>query len=103
MHRRQQAQVVAADQRSHIRFAEPSPQDEVVSAELMAGASAKGLGANDPKAINFDSHTRNFEDVVSAIRAGRAPSVDGHEARRAVALICAIYESARNGGARVTL
>jgi predicted dehydrogenase len=63
----------------------------------------KGLGANDPKAINFESHMRNFEDVVSAIREGRSPSVDGHEARRAVALICAIYESARNNGAKVTL
>jgi predicted dehydrogenase len=46
---------------------------------------------------------RNFEDVVTAIREGRSPSVDGREARRAVALICAIYESARNNGAKVTL
>jgi predicted dehydrogenase len=69
----------------------------------MQGSVGKGLGANDPKAINFESHMRNFEDVVGAIREGRSPSVDGHEARRAVALICAIYESARNHGAKVTL
>ncbi|HRQ88034.1 MAG TPA: gfo/Idh/MocA family oxidoreductase, partial [Bacteroidia bacterium] len=84
-------------------FAEPAPQDDIVRAELMQGAVGKGLGANDPKAINFESHQRNFEDVVRAIREGRPPRVDGHEARRAVALICAIYESARNGGARVAL
>ena len=84
-------------------FAESAPEDEQVRAELMQGSDAKGLGANDPKAINFTGHKLNFEDVVKAIKEGRSPSVDGREARRAVALICAIYESARNNGAKVTL
>ncbi len=93
-----------ADERFRVwDFAESTAQDDVVRAELMQGAVGKGLGANDPKAINFESHTRNFEDVVRAIQAGVTPRVDGHEARRAVALICAIYESARNGGAKVSL
>ncbi|MCC6884820.1 MAG: Gfo/Idh/MocA family oxidoreductase [Verrucomicrobiales bacterium] len=83
-------------------FSEPQPEDEEVRATLMQGA-ARGLGANDPSAINFTGHLRNFEDVVRAIEAGRAPSVSGEEARRAVALICAIYESARNGSVRVDL
>jgi len=69
----------------------------------MQGSQVRGVGANDPKAINFLGHQRNFEDVVSAIREGREPSVDGTEARKAVALIRAIYESARLGGARVEL
>jgi predicted dehydrogenase len=34
---------------------------------------------------------------VDAIRANRAPKVDGREGRKAVDLICAIYESARTG------
>lgn len=84
-------------------FAESAPEDEQVRTELMQGSDAKGLGANDPKAINFTGHKLNFEDVVKAIKEGRSPSVDGREARRAVALICAIYESARNNGAKVTL
>lgn len=84
-------------------FAESSPDDEEVRSTLMQGSEAKGLGANDPSTINFTGHQRNFEDVVEAIREGRSPSVDGQEARRAVALICAIYESAKNDGARVTL
>lgn len=83
-------------------FAEARPEDEEIRATLMQGA-ARGLGANDPSAINFTGHRRNFEDVVQAIQDGRAPSVSGEEARRAVALICAIYESARNGSARVDL
>ncbi|MEM9281918.1 MAG: Gfo/Idh/MocA family oxidoreductase [Verrucomicrobiota bacterium] len=84
-------------------FATPSPEDEEVKATLMQGSEAKGLGANDPSAINFTGHQLNFEDVVSSIQEGRSPSVSGQEARRAVALICAIYESAKNGGRKVTL
>tara|TARA_R110002096_G_scaffold292704_10_gene487164 strand:- start:21 stop:1067 length:1047 start_codon:yes stop_codon:yes gene_type:complete len=84
-------------------FAESAPEDKVVEAELMQNSEAKGLGANDPSAINFTGHQLNFEDVVSAIQEGRPPSVRGQEARRAVALICAIYESAKNGGAKVCL
>lgn len=84
-------------------FAEAQPGDEEVQATLMMNSEGGGLGANDPKAINFTGHQRNFEDVVSAIREGRPPKVDGTEARRAVALICAIYESAKNGGKRVEL
>ena len=83
-------------------FAESRPSDEEVRRTLMKGAAA-GLGANDPKAINFTGHLRNFEDVVAAIQAGRAPLVDGREARKPVALIEAIYESSRNKGARIEL
>ncbi len=81
-------------------FAESAPEDEYVHAKLMASDDAHkvGLGANDPNAINFTGHQRNFEEVVNAINEGRRPSVDCHEARKAVALICAIYESARNDG-----
>lgn len=77
-------------------FQESSPEDESIRSSLMLGSQVKsGIGANDPKAINFSGHQRNFEDVVDAIRHGRPPKVSGQEARRAVALICAIYQSAR--------
>tara|TARA_B100000927_G_scaffold68643_5_gene54322 strand:- start:6210 stop:7256 length:1047 start_codon:yes stop_codon:yes gene_type:complete len=84
-------------------FAEPAPEDALILEELMQDSEAKGLGANDPSAINYTGHQLNFEDVVQAIQDGRQPSVGGQEARRAVALICAIYESARNGGIKVSL
>jgi len=83
-------------------FAEGRDEDEEIRRTLATGAAA-GLGANDPKAINFTGHQRNFEDVAAAIREGRAPLVDGREARKAVALICAIYDSARDGGKPVAL
>jgi len=79
-------------------FKTPAPVDEYVHANLMASDDAVGLGANDPNAINFTGHQRNFEEVVNAINENRRPSVDCYEARKAVALICAIYESARNDG-----
>lgn len=84
-------------------FVEPAPEDASIRTELMQGSEAKGLGANDPSAINYTGHQLNFEDVVQAIQDGRQPSVVGQEARRAVALICAIYESAKNGGTKVYL
>ena len=38
-----------------------------------------------------------FEDFIAAVRAGRRPSLDGHEGRKAVAIIEACYKSARTG------
>jgi len=83
-------------------FEEAAEEDESIRSTLMEG-SAQGLGANDPNAINFLGHQRNFEEFVSAIEEGRRPSVDGHEALKAVELICAIYESARNDSKRIIL
>lgn len=83
-------------------FTETVPADAFVKENLMTG-SDKGLGANDPSAINVTGHIRNFEEVVNSIHEGRVPVVNALEARKAVALICAIYESARQDGKRVTL
>ena len=83
-------------------FMDEDPADAGVHATMMKGQEA-GLGANDPTAINFDGHQKNFEEVVTAIREGRASSVNAVEARKAVALICAIYESAQNDGRKVVL
>lgn len=84
-------------------FQEETEADERIRAELMISSGAKGLGANDPSAIDFGGHQRNFQDVVDAIDKGQTPLVDGAEARKAVALINAIYESARNGSKRVVI
>jgi UDP-N-acetyl-2-amino-2-deoxyglucuronate dehydrogenase len=52
-------------------------------------------GASDPRAIGTAGHRLQFEDFVSAIREDRPPRIDGTEARSAVAIITAIYRSAR--------
>jgi len=79
-------------------FKTPAPADDYVKQNLMASEDAQGLGANDPNAINFTGHQKNFEDVVNAIKTGTKPSTDAHEARKAVSVIRAIYESAQNDG-----
>lgn len=84
-------------------FLEPAKQDSYVLEKLMNTSEVAGLGANDPSAINFTGHQRNFEEVIAAIHEGRDPTVSGMEARKAVALICAIYESARNDGCWVSV
>lgn len=84
-------------------FQDETEEDERIRAELMIGSGVKGLGANDPSAIDFGGHQRNFQNVVDAIQQGSAPLVDGAEARKAVALINAIYQSAQNGSQRIEL
>ena len=54
-------------------------------------------GAADPKAISHEGHRRQLADFVAAVRENRAPKVDGREGKKAVDLICAIYESNRTG------
>ena len=83
-------------------FMEEKPEDAEIQSTLMKGQEA-GLGANDPSAINFYQHQRNFEEVVNAIAEGREPTTSASEARKPVALITAIYESAQNDGKRVFL
>jgi predicted dehydrogenase len=63
--------------------------------------SAPGLGANNPSAIGHLQHQRNFEEIVAAIHAGREPATSASAARRAVAVIEAIYQSASDGGKRI--
>lgn len=83
-------------------FKNPNSEDEEIKKNLMSG-SEKGLGANDPGAINFLGHQRNFEDVVEAIETGRKPLITGEEAMKSVVLIDAIYRSARDGGKWIEL
>ena len=83
-------------------FRNEQPEDNEIRSTLMKGQEA-GLGANDPSAINFYQHQRNFEEVVNAIKEGREPTVSASEARKPVAVIRAIYESAQNDGKKVYL
>lgn len=83
-------------------FMKEHPEDAKIKATLMTGGEG-GLGANDPSAIDFFQHQRNFEEVVHAIKEGREPTTSAAEARKSVALITAIYESADNKGKMITL
>lgn len=94
--------VFLADDRFRVwEFAEETAEDDRIRETLGTQAEGAGAGAADPGAIDFSWHQRNFEDALAAIDAGRPPAIDGREARRAVALIRAIYESAADGGRKV--
>ena len=84
-------------------FADETEADRQIRAEFGVSSVAAGAGAADPSAIDFRWHQRNFEDALAALRNGRRPSIDGREARRSVALVRAIYDSAAAGGERITV
>jgi predicted dehydrogenase len=67
-----------------------------------AGEPSAVGGANDPTAIGDDGHRVQIADLLAAIEEGREPLVSGVEARNALELVLAVYESARRG-AMVTL
>lgn len=79
-------------------FAKKRKADEKIHA-AMAGRKSGGGGAADPAAIGHHGHTRQFQDVLNAIKKGTKPLVDGIEGRRSVELILAIYKAAETGKA----
>jgi UDP-N-acetyl-2-amino-2-deoxyglucuronate dehydrogenase len=60
--------------------------------------ASAGAGAS-PTGISVIGHTRILDDFAAAVREGRAPLVPGEEGRRSLALVLAVYESARTGRA----
>ncbi|HTL31271.1 MAG TPA: Gfo/Idh/MocA family oxidoreductase [Tepidisphaeraceae bacterium] len=59
-----------------------------------------GAQAN-PAAISGDLHGRNISAILSAWANGQEAETNGPESRKPVAIVVAMYESARNGGAAV--
>jgi UDP-N-acetyl-2-amino-2-deoxyglucuronate dehydrogenase len=77
--------VVAADLRT--------PQPDLVSTPVESAA-----GASSPQLATATPHRRVLEDFTRAIRERRPPACDGHEGRRSLALVEAVYAAARAGG-----
>lgn len=76
-------------------FAESQPEDQAIR-EKYSQTETTG-GASDPMAIPYDNHTSNIRAFLTAIENGTPFEIDGPEARKAVAIIHAIYESNRSG------
>ena len=87
----------------HWNFRHETAEDDAIRARLLQLPGA-GVGASDPSA-GFDSegHLAALAAFVDAVRSGQPPLVDGHEARKAVGIICAVYESSRQHGAPIDL
>lgn len=76
---------------------EPAVADDDKVKERFAAKVGASGGAADPKAISHEGHRRQLDDFVRAVQSNGTPKVDGREGRKAVALICAIYESNKTG------
>ena len=73
---------------------EPPSEDAAPSAG-MAESKSGAVAASSHVVADASAHQRVFEDFLEAIQTGRRPACDGHEGRKSVAVIEAIYESAK--------
>ncbi|MFZ5495833.1 MAG: Gfo/Idh/MocA family protein [Verrucomicrobiota bacterium] len=78
-------------------FVQAEPGDEAI--RHAKRDDALGSGAGTPGGISLAGHLRQIGDLVEAVRADRPPAIGAREGRRAVALVHAIYESAKTGQA----
>jgi len=76
-------------------FRAPRPEDEKIRA--MRESAAMGSGAAAPMNIKFEGHLRQIQDFIDGIREKRPFFIEGLEARKAVVLVRAIYDSAASG------
>lgn len=77
------------------KFRDERPEDKQIMERF--GTPPAIAGASDPKAISHENHKRNFESFLRALDEAREPELNGREARKAVEIVLAIYESARTG------
>jgi len=78
------------------QFREAQPEDEAIR-QRFGVATATGGGAADPMAIGYAYHTLNIAAFLEALDGTGALPITGEDARKAVAIIQAIYESAASG------
>ena len=69
-------------------------QDKEIIQQFMSD-NVSGGGVSDPGAISYQGHIKQFENMIDAIRKDKKPLIDGYEARKAVEIVIAIYQSAR--------
>ncbi|MES2378855.1 MAG: Gfo/Idh/MocA family oxidoreductase [Bacteroidota bacterium] len=78
------------------QFEHEQADDAKIISSFSPNGTAKG-GASDPLSISYLGHQRQMEDLIQAIETGQKPLIDAEEGRRSVAIVLAIYESARTG------
>ncbi|MBN1186118.1 MAG: Gfo/Idh/MocA family oxidoreductase [Bacteroidales bacterium] len=76
-------------------FKKEKEEDKKMILQFMSLKNTSGGGVSDPGAISYQGHKIQFEDMVEAIGQDRKPYIDGYEARKAVEIVLAIYQSAR--------
>jgi len=75
------------------QFADERPEDKEIREKY--GQVAGGGGVSDPGAIPCDNHIRNFRAFVESLEKGEDFCINAREARKAVEVVLAIYQSAK--------
>jgi predicted dehydrogenase len=88
--------VIEQDDLLRWEFLDALPDDDALRARFAQKSGASG-GSSNPASISHEGHRRQLADFVSAIQHGGKPAVDGREGRKSVAIIEAIYRSAKSG------
>ncbi len=78
------------------KFREERPGD-VALLEVPAKPTSTGGGSSNLD-VGLELHYQNIRDIYTAWENGREADTNGVEARKAVAIILAMYESAKKGG-----
>lgn len=86
------------------KFREEREADKKLLEELGGGGGAKSTGGgSDPRDVQLNRHVQNMVSILDAWERGEEAETNPAEARKAVAIILAMYESARKDGAPVNV
>jgi UDP-N-acetyl-2-amino-2-deoxyglucuronate dehydrogenase len=78
----------------HRTFAADMPDIDMRGTRALRAAAESSAG---PAPAGAASHSAQIADLLTAIDAGRQPAVTGESGRAALEIVCAIYQSAREG------
>jgi predicted dehydrogenase len=80
------------------KFREERPGDKELVERVNAVSAAQTRGAGAAADIGLDLHSRNISDILAAWEDGRDAMTSGEEGRKSIAIINALYESAKHDG-----
>jgi len=80
----------------HRAFSAELPEPGDRGSQVGTGATVPGVAAN-ASALGISSHAAQIADLMAAIDEGRQPLVTAESGRDSLEVVCAVYESAREG------
>jgi predicted dehydrogenase len=84
------------------KFREERPEDAMLLERYGPGGGKKTTGGGaDPKDVGLERHVQNIQSILASWEQGEQAETNPAEARKAVGIILAMYESARKDGAPV--
>jgi len=84
------------------KFRDERPGDRAALEAVPVTKGSTGGGSSNTD-VPLDLHGRNLRDILTAWEEGRDAETNGPEARKAVAIVLAMYNSAKNNGTPVAV